>query len=214
MIKGAVFQKHFNTQTETNHERLGEVCMREVNAIPRNVAARFTSPICPLTAWQKVNICISRVISNFPTKSWLCYDHGRLPKDARYIKQTHLICLCLKTVGRAPSDHERQNWIIHIVHSHTFPSQTKLTRRAVNNFNIVRRLHAQHCLDVLKGREKKTKPQNLPSIKGCWSTVRNAAIKHHLKTYRAWAFLRISGKIQESCHSFYSDAAMLCGFHL
>lgn len=86
MIKGAVFQKHFNTQTETNQERLGEVCTREVNAIPQNVAARFTSPICPLTAWQKVNICISRAISNFPTKSRLCYDHERLPKDARYIK--------------------------------------------------------------------------------------------------------------------------------
>lgn len=152
------------------------MCTREVNTIPRNVAARFTSPICPLTVWQKVNICISRTISNLPTKSWLYYDHGRLPKDASYIKQTHLICLCLKAVRRAPSDHERENWIIHIVYSHTFPSQTKFTRSAVHNFSILGGLRAQHwdpCLDTLKGRGKKTKPQNLPFIKGCWSTVRN-----------------------------------------
>lgn len=55
--------------------------------VPQNVAVRFKSSICPLTAWQKVNTCISGTISNFPTKSWLCYKHGNFPEDMGYIQQ-------------------------------------------------------------------------------------------------------------------------------
>lgn len=106
-------------------------------------------------------------------------------------------------MGRASSDHERENWIIHIVYSHTSPSQTKLTRRAVNNFSAVRGLQAQQwdlCLDMMKWRGKKTKPQNLPSVKGCWSTVRSTG-KHHLKTYRVMSFpkdlRKDSGKLSQ-----------------
>lgn len=169
--------------------------------------------------WQKVNICISRTISNFPTKSWLYYDHGRLPKDASYIKRIHLIHLCLKTVRRAPSDHERENWIIHIVYSQTFPSQIKFTRRAVHNFSIFG--DSGHSTEIpawMCSREEERKPNPRTSL---WSRDVEAQLgmlgstgKHHLKTYRVWAFLGIFGKIQESCHRFFSDAAMLCGFHL
>lgn len=157
--------------------------------------------------WQKVNICISRAISNFPTKSWLYYDHGRLPKDASYIQQAHLTCPCLKTERRAPSDHERENWIIHIVYSHTFPSQTKFTRRAVHN--SVYPGDSGHSAEIpaqMSLREEGRKPNPRISLLSrdveAQLGMLGSTGKHHLKTYRVWAFLRIFGKIQESCHRF------------
>ena len=94
-------------------------------------------------------------------------------------KQKHLTCLYLKAVRRTSSDHERENWIIHIVYSHIFPSQTKLTRSVFPKFNILRWPTPQHwdaCLCTLKGGGNKTKSQNLSFIEGCWSTVRNGGV--------------------------------------
>lgn len=98
-------------------------------------------------------------------------------------KQKHLICLFLKVARRTSSDHERENWIIHIVYSHLFLSQTKLRKSTLRKFNTARWPTSQQwdpCLHTFNGGSgsgvNKTKSQNISFMEGCWSRVRKGEV--------------------------------------
>lgn len=118
--------------------------------------------------------------------------------------QKHLISLYLKAGRRTSSDHERENWITHIVYSHIFPSQTKLTRSAFHKFIILRWSTPQHwdpCLHTLKGGgEQNQIPEPLLYRGTKQSGMVGSAGTHHLKTSSVWVFIRILGKTRESCN--------------
>ena len=171
MTNRAMSQKYFNTYTARNLILLEEVCISKVNTVPRNVTVQISNLS---TQCGEKSIYVFQELSVTSPLNPGCATNIGVFQEMQVTsnKQKHLVGLYLKAVRRTSSDHERENWIIYIVYSHIFPSQTKLTRSVFRQFNVLRWLTPQHWDPCLRGRGEQNQIPEPLFIKGWWGHQR------------------------------------------